>query len=193
MLIISSLGILVFLILNVRKQKLFRAHLFSNTVKLMLFISHVQYYVPVKLCRTVGSIHLFKITGNLFLEHVRLNKHLLWDITEIDWKEFNMTLNGNKIKFPTSVIIPLRDKFKAQRIEKWEPLLCHIMLKQWIINKRFFRSSLMISSYTSRIKWLVNLQHNVTWFTDSLNVVSWRTPLMWTLMSAHWMVSIHSR
>ena len=43
----------------------------------MLFISDAQYYVPVKLCRTAGSIHLFKITGKSLPEHVKLNKHLL--------------------------------------------------------------------------------------------------------------------
>ena len=64
MLTILLLGIAVFLILNIRKLKLSGGHLFSNTViKIMLFISDVQYYVPVKLCRTAGSIHLFKITG----------------------------------------------------------------------------------------------------------------------------------
>ena len=29
----------------------------------MLFISDAQYYVPVKLCRMAGDIHLFKISG----------------------------------------------------------------------------------------------------------------------------------
>ena len=51
-------------------------------------------------------------------------------ITEIDWKEVNMTLNGNKIKLHTSVVIPLRDKFKIRRIIKRETLLFHIMLMQ---------------------------------------------------------------
>ena len=45
-------------------------HLFSNAVKIMLFISDAQYYVPVKLCRTAESIHLFKIKGILTPEHV---------------------------------------------------------------------------------------------------------------------------
>ena len=84
MLIIPLLGIVVFLILNVRKLKLFRGCLFPNAVKIMLFISDAQQYVLVKLCRTVGSIHLLKITGKLFLEHVKLNKYILWDIIEID-------------------------------------------------------------------------------------------------------------
>ena len=42
----------------------------------MLFISDMQYYIPVKLCRTAGSIHLFKITGKLTIDKVRLNKTL---------------------------------------------------------------------------------------------------------------------
>ena len=82
MLIISLLGIVVFLILNVRKLKL-RGHLLSNVVKIMLFISDAQYYVPVKLPRTAGSTHLFKITGHLLPDHVKLNKHILQNIIEI--------------------------------------------------------------------------------------------------------------
>ena len=63
----------------------------------MLFISDVQYYVPIKLCRMVGSIHLFKITGVLSPENVKLKQILIWDVIELDWKEVNKTLNGNKI------------------------------------------------------------------------------------------------
>ena len=50
MLSLSILGIVVFIILNTRKLKMFRGHLFSNAVIIMLFISDSQYYVPVKLC-----------------------------------------------------------------------------------------------------------------------------------------------
>ena len=46
--------------------------MFSNAVKIMLLISDVQYYVPIKLCKTVGSIHLLKIIGTLKLENVKL-------------------------------------------------------------------------------------------------------------------------
>ena len=54
-------GIVIFAVLHSRKLKLGRGCLFSNTVKIMLFISYVQYYVPIKLCKSAGSIHLFKI------------------------------------------------------------------------------------------------------------------------------------
>ena len=84
----------------------------------MLFISDAQYYVPVKLSRTAGSIHLFKITGKLTPEHVKLKRNILWDVIELDWKEVNMILNGSKINIPASVIRPLRDKFKIRWIVK---------------------------------------------------------------------------
>ena len=39
--------------------------MFSNAVKIMVFISGVQNYIPIKLCKTAGSIHLFKTRGTL--------------------------------------------------------------------------------------------------------------------------------
>ena len=69
---ISILGLVIFAVLHSRKLKLCRGHLFSNMVKIMLFISDVQYYVPIKLCKTTGSIHLFRITGTLRPENVKL-------------------------------------------------------------------------------------------------------------------------
>ena len=51
------IGLVIFAILQVKRIKLCRGQLFSNLVKIMLFISDVQYYVPVKLCKTPGSIH----------------------------------------------------------------------------------------------------------------------------------------
>ena len=118
MLCLSILDIVVFIIINARKLKLFRGHLFSNAVKIMLFISDAQYYVPVKLCRTEGNIYLFKMIGTLTPEHFKLKGNILWDVTELDWKEVNMTLNGNKINLPASVIILQRDKFKIRHTVK---------------------------------------------------------------------------
>ena len=119
------LGIIIFIVINARKFKLFREHLFSNTVKVMLFMSDTQYYILVKLCRTARSIDLFKIMGKLTPEYMKLKRNIIWDVIEIDWKEISMTLNRNKVNLPNSVIIPFRDKFKRR-----EPLLLHIMLKQ---------------------------------------------------------------
>ena len=51
-----------------------------------MFISNVKSYIPIKLCKTTGSIHLFKLTGSLQREDIRLQRNKIWDILEIDWK-----------------------------------------------------------------------------------------------------------
>ena len=73
----------------------------------MFFISDIQYYLPIKLCKTAGSILLFKITGILTSDQVKINKHYIWDILEVDWKEVRVTFNGKVINIPKSITIKL--------------------------------------------------------------------------------------
>ena len=80
----------------------------------MTIISDVHNYIPIKLCKTVGSIHLFKIIGTLKAENIKLIKNYLWNTLEIDWKEVTVILNGNKIDLLRVVIIKLQDKFKVR-------------------------------------------------------------------------------
>ena len=90
----------------------------------MLFISDVQYYVPMKLCKTVGSIHLFKVAGTLLPEKVKAKWNYIGDIIEIDWKKVNVTFNGNKINLPKSVT-KVRDKFKIRHMTERAITLSH--------------------------------------------------------------------
>ena len=124
MLLFILLGIIFIITINVKKLRLFRGRLFSNVVKVMLFISDAQCYVPVKLCRVAGSICLFKLVGNLTPEHVTLKRNLIWDILELDWKEVSVTLHGNKINLPNSVIIPFRDSSKLNDLLVRNPCSC---------------------------------------------------------------------
>ena len=95
-------------------MKLFRGHLLSNVVKVMLFILDAESYVLVRLCKVARSIHLFKLVGKLTPEFVTLKRNLIWDVLELDWKEVNVTLHGNKINLVMSVIIPFRDIFSIR-------------------------------------------------------------------------------
>ena len=88
-----------------------------------------------KLCRTAGSIYLFKITGRLTLDKVRLKKHYVWNVLEIDWNEIKVTFNGKVINLPKSITTKLWDTFKARHMMGSQPILFHLMLKQgfnWI-------------------------------------------------------------
>ena len=98
----------------------------------MIFISDVQNYISIKLCKAAGGIHLFKITGMLKAECIKLNKNYLWDTLEIDWKEVKVTFNDNKIDLPKIVVIKLQDKIKVRKLMDRKPLLFQLMLKQGI-------------------------------------------------------------
>ena len=128
-----SLILLCILFLTIEKlyrMPTFRKYCYSNTIKIMLFISDIKSYVPIKLCKMSGSIHLFNLTGNINKENIQLHKNTIWDIMEIDWRPVTITLSGNVINLPGSVIIPFRDKFKIRQIMKSKLLLLHLMLKQ---------------------------------------------------------------
>ena len=63
--VLTMLSMIIVMFLHYRRSRLCRGYKFLNAIKLMLFISDVQNYIPIKLCKTSGSIHLFKIKGTL--------------------------------------------------------------------------------------------------------------------------------
>ena len=52
---LTLLSMAIVILLHYRKSKFCRGHRFSNVVKIVLFISDVQHYIPIKLCKTSGS------------------------------------------------------------------------------------------------------------------------------------------
>ena len=62
---LTILSMATVIYLHYRKSKFCRGYRFSNIIKIVLFISDVQNYIPIKLCNTSGSLHLFKIKGTL--------------------------------------------------------------------------------------------------------------------------------
>ena len=124
------LGTMFLTIEKVYKMPIFRKYQYSNTIKIMIFIANIKPYVPIKFCKTSGSIHLFKLMGSIQREDVTLHRNKVWDILDINWQNITVTVNGNVINLPGSVIIPLRDKFKIRQMIRSRPLLLHLMLKQ---------------------------------------------------------------
>ena len=70
------IGLIFFILVTTRKCRIFRGHLFSNAVMVILFFSDVEHYVPVKVCKTTGSIHLFEIIGHLTPAQLTLRRLL---------------------------------------------------------------------------------------------------------------------
>ena len=94
------LSMMIVVLLHYRRSKFCRGYRFSNVVKIVLFISDVQHYIPVKLTKTSGSLYLFKFTGTLNSEDIKLNKNYLWDTLEINWDKIKLTFNDSEIKLP---------------------------------------------------------------------------------------------
>ena len=117
---IISLAMVTFL--HYRKSKFGRGCTFSNAVKIKVFISDVWNYIPIKLCKTAGGIHLFKITGTVKAENIKLNKNYIWDTLEIDWKEVTVTFSENKINLPRFVTIKLQDNIMLKQEIMWYTL-----------------------------------------------------------------------
>ena len=65
MIIFDIVGNIFLVFEKAHKMTIFRKHQYSNTIKVLIFISNIKSYVPIKLCKTTGSIHLFKWMGNL--------------------------------------------------------------------------------------------------------------------------------
>ena len=97
----------IVILLHYRKSKFCRGYRSSNVVKIVLFISDVQHYIPIKLCKTSGSPHLFKIKGTLKSEDIRLNKNYLWGMLEINWNKIKLLLNSNEIELPQISMIKM--------------------------------------------------------------------------------------
>ena len=127
---LTSLSMAIVILLHYRKSKFCRGHRFSNIVKIVLFISDVQHYIPIKICKTSGSLHLFKITGALTPEDIKLNRSYLWDTLEINWDKIKLAFNSNEIKLPKLVTIKMQDKIRVRRMMSRETQNFHIMVKQ---------------------------------------------------------------
>ena len=113
---LTLLSMAIVILLHYRKSKFCRGHRFSNIVKIVLFISDVQHYIPIKLCKTSGSLHLFKVTGTSMPEDIKLNRKYLWDTLEINWDKIKLAFNSNEIKLPNIITIKMQDKIRVRRM-----------------------------------------------------------------------------
>ena len=130
LLLIMLLGITYLVMCKIRKSCLCKVHLFSSVTKIVHFKPNATMYVSLNLKRIAGSIHLFKLRERLTIKNVRFKRNWIWDILEIDWRDVGMVLNVNAINLPSLVVILLRDKFRARKLLRRQPLFFHVILKQ---------------------------------------------------------------
>ena len=118
---------------KVRKSRVFKGKLFSNSIKVKLFIVDNHCYIPLQLNKLAGSVHLLKLHGILTKENLILRKNWIWDVLEIDWTDMYLLQDHKEINLPVTVAMPLYYKYKLRQLlssSKRELLHLYIMLKQ---------------------------------------------------------------
>ena len=120
---------MIYIFTTTQRCTIFKRILYSNTVTVMLFFQDIKQYLPVKLYKVAGSIHLFQIHGQLTSNQITLERNFLWDVIKIELEEVFLTLNEAIVQLPISVKIPLRDRYRLRHmVSKWS-LLLHVMLR----------------------------------------------------------------
>ena len=121
------IGLAIYIFTTMWKCTIFKRRLYSITATVMLFFSDVKQYIPVKLHKIAGSIHLFQIYGQLTSDQITLERKYLWDIIKIDWGEIFVWL---WTELPISVKVPFRDKYRLRHLITNRSLILHAMLRQ---------------------------------------------------------------
>ena len=112
--IMLNLIITILIVLaKLKKSKVFQGHIFTNMVKIKLFLANTQSYVPLELNSAAGNVHLFKLSDALTLEKFTLRKNWIWDVLEINWDNTHVTLNERENNLPGTLTIPLIYKLKS--------------------------------------------------------------------------------
>ena len=133
LLIINLAIVTIMTFAKLRKSRLFKGKLFSNTIKVKLFVADNHCYIPLHLNKLAGSVHLFKLHSILTKESLVLKKNLIWDVLEIDCIDVYLLQDHKEINLLVTVVIPIYYKYKLRqslRNSRENPLNLYIMLKQ---------------------------------------------------------------
>ena len=115
---------------KIKKSRVFQGHLFTNMVKINLFLANTQSYVPLELNSAAGNVHLFKLSGALAVKNFTLKKNWIWDVLEVNWNNASVILNDKEISLPGTLTIPLAYMLKVRKLfTERNSLHVYIMLK----------------------------------------------------------------
>ena len=133
LLILNSILVTLLALAKFKKSKIFYGRLFSNIVRIKLFIVDIQCYIPLDLNKIAGIVHLFKLNGILNMDNVTLKKKLDLGCLRDELDSGHVSLNDKEINLPMSVVIPISYKIKTRQLFRnggKDSLHLYIMLKQ---------------------------------------------------------------
>ena len=118
---------------KLKKSRIFRGKLFSNTIKIKLFIADKQCYIPLHLNKMTASVHLFKLHDMLIKDNLTLKKNWIWDVLEIDWTDIYILQDNKEINLHVTIVVPIYYKLKLRQLfqnSRKDSFHLYVMLKQ---------------------------------------------------------------
>ena len=99
MLTFLLVGVIHSFLFKHKQIHLFRGYLYSNASHVMLFVSDIYRYVPIRMER-YWQILDFKILGHLDNITITLRKYFIWGSLEINWSQMTILVNGKELQLP---------------------------------------------------------------------------------------------
>ena len=103
---------------------------YSWACTLYIFLYNSHFYVPLKIKRLTGHMHMYRIENLIAPEKLSFHRHCLWDSYVVNWGSMKLYVNGIPVQLPLSLTVPLRDKIKTCRMMTKDELDLQFMVKQ---------------------------------------------------------------
>ena len=107
-----------------------RGYKYSLGCTLYIFLYNSHFYVPLKIKRLTGHMHMYRIENPIAPEKLSFHRHCLWDSYVVNWGSMKLYVNGVSVQMPLSLTVPLRDKIKTRRMMTKDDLDLQFMIKQ---------------------------------------------------------------
>ena len=108
----------------------FHSYKYSRACMLYIFLYNSHFYVPLKIKRLNGHMHMYHIENPIVPEKLSFDRHCLWDSYVVNWGAMKLFVNGVPVQLPLSLTVPLRDKIKTRRMMTKDELDLQFMIKQ---------------------------------------------------------------
>ena len=128
--VVTVSATLLWICSNCRHLTWLRGYKYSRACTLYVFLYNSHFYVPVRVKRLTGHMHMYRLEKPINTQSMSFNRNCLWDSFSIDWKDMVLHINGDPVNLPKTITVPLSDKIKARRMIQKEGLELQFMIKQ---------------------------------------------------------------
>ena len=113
---LSTLSVAIIIWQQWKNRNLCRGYVYGNVLDVKLVIGETTSYIPLNLRRIAGQRHKIRINALPHPTQVKLVRNCVWDTLTIDWQDVELTNDGDPIDLPSTLVVPLRAKFKIREM-----------------------------------------------------------------------------